>query len=289
MSDSTYPITTDLNSEVQIATEAELEDWVDNAIERYQDYLRREEGDTEWFKPNTVDGAQYVSTSISYDSEQGRIVQDGSGPNYFGGMWSLATCKWSMRGHGSQGWDFPPKFKLVDEERGLYRPTRPVLIYTSTGTTSYNSQSERWLASVALVTHGFMDESDYARFLNEDCSDKQSSHRLTRVSAQDRPIEAVKHGDCHADRHGNTGGPPEGHDHHSGTVSSCGCGGSEDELHKDNEGDHMRCVSVDGFWYAWDVPRFQRASDGRQSYVENKVPQKIRDMGGGVPVEEGFK
>jgi hypothetical protein len=51
----------------------------------------------------------------------------------------------------------------------------------------------------------------------------------------------------------------------------------------------MRCVSVDGFWYAWDVPRFQRASDGRQSYVENKVPKKIRDIGGGIQVEEGFK
>jgi hypothetical protein len=38
MSDSTYPITTDLSSEVQITTEFELEDWVDNAIKRYQDY-----------------------------------------------------------------------------------------------------------------------------------------------------------------------------------------------------------------------------------------------------------
>jgi hypothetical protein len=117
MSDSTYPITTDFNSEGQITTEAELEDWVDNEIGRYQDYLRREEGDTEWFKPNIVDGAQYVPKSLSYGSEQGRIVQDGFWSNYFGGMWSLVTCKWSMRGYGSQGWDFPPKFKLVDEER----------------------------------------------------------------------------------------------------------------------------------------------------------------------------
>jgi hypothetical protein len=289
MANNSYPITTDFESDKSITTTDELKNWIDSQITAYREHLQREEGGAEWFESGDIDGVQYVATSLKYDSQSGALVQTGTAPNYFGGLWSLATCKHRMRGHGKSGYNFPEKFKLVDEEQGLYRPTHPLLVYTATGKSGYNSERKQWLASVALVTHGFMTVSDYSRYLIDECSEAQSRYRLTRVPKEDRPSEALSHGDCHANREGITGGPPKGHDHHEQTGGSCGCGSSHDELTDDNAKDHMKCLSLGGFWYAWETPEFWRTAGGRDGYIYSKIPDRIHELGGGVPVEEGIQ
>ena len=286
MAERNYSITTDFDPDADITEKSELREWAHHTAERYEQHLQNVEGDTSWFDSSKIDGVRYVADSLEYDSTAGAIVQNHTAPNYFGGLWSLATCKHHMRGHGKRGFNFPNKFKVVDSERGLYRPTRPVFVFTYTSKSGYRSERKQWLASVALVTHGFMSMSDYAKHLLEECPDKQSRYRLTRVEEASRPPDALAHGDCHANADGDTGGPPQGHDHHSGTKNRCGCSSPIDELHKDNDKDHMRCISTTSFWYAWDTPRFWQGKNVRQGYIDNAVPENTFELGDGVPVGE---
>lgn len=286
MAGNNYPITTDFDPDTDITTQRELREWVHDTAERYEQYLQNKEEDTSWFDSSKIDGVRYVAASLEYDSTEDAIVQNHTAPNYFGGLWSLATCKHKMRGHGKGGFNFPDKFELVDPERGLYRPTRPVFVFTYTSKSGYASEQKQWLASVALVTHGFMSISDYAEYLLEECSNDQSRNRLTRVEETSRPPEALAHGDCHANAGGETGGPPQGHDHHKGTKDRCGCSSPVDEFHKDNRRDHMRCTSENSFWYAWDTPRFWQGKNIRQAYIDNAVPDDTFELGSGVPVGE---
>ena len=250
---SDYPIIPEYEGKSLITSLEDLREWVDYRAVSYSSYLDEKGFEGHSFSTEEIGGIQYFSKSLGYDSEAG-FYQSGNGPNYFGGLYSLATCRYDLRATEDMkyGKNFEEHFEFVSPEEDLWLPKYPVLIFNSTKKTTVNGQRNHWLASVAFVTHAFRTMSGYASFLIENFDGRSLTHRLTRTN--DAPREAIKHGDCHANWNGKTGGPPENHPHHEGTESTCGCSDGEDRLHDDNADNHLKTLSINGYWHAFTEP-----------------------------------
>jgi hypothetical protein len=240
---------------------SDLREWMQDCIDRY-------ESEMAGFDSDEPQCRTYVAQTIQYQSGTG-LAQTGSAPNFFGGVWSLATCKKGMRGEpvrsATANLDHPFQ-KLFGEpdEDGVRRPKYPVFILTCASRNSGHDKPEwadahrNWLASAAMVTHGFDEMADYGRFLRRTFSGEAVRHRLTHAS--DRTPLAENRGDCHVDDSDNVQYPPAGHQHGDGKVDAkCGCAnstGPQPEDHIDNSPNHVKCVSEPGFWLGWTNPQF---------------------------------
>lgn len=253
LEDSSYPIEPEFEGESLITSLSDLREWANNRADSYRSYLNENGYENHSFSTDEIGGIQYFSASLGYDPEDG-FYQSGNGPNYFGGLYSLATCRYDLRAteEMSYGKNFEEHFELVSPELDLWLPKYPVLIFNSTQKTTANEQHQHWLTSVSFVTHAFRTMEGYASYLLENFDGRCLTHRLTR--ANDAPQEAIKHGDCHADWSGKTGGPPEGHPHHKGSKSSCGCSVGDDRLHDDNADNHLKALSISGYWHTFSEP-----------------------------------
>ena len=256
-----YRVTVGKSSSEGVQSLSQLREWINNRSEAYQTYLGEISAD-HTFDPSKIAGIQYVSGTLSYDPSEG-FSQRGNGPNYFGGLYTLATCRHDIRGTAERagGWDFDEHFSPVGGGTDLWLPKYPVLVVNSTGTTDNGHRKGRWVPSVAFVTHAFRTMEGYADHLRSEYSGQTVTHRLTR--AEKATDEAIKHGDCHANNQGETGGPPKGHPHHEGIESTCGCGSGDAKLHPDNEKDHLKVLSMEDFWLSFDEPVFENTVGGR--------------------------
>lgn len=238
-----------------------LQEWMQNCIDMYED----EKGE---FDSNTPNGRVYVARTIQYQSDTG-LAQTGSAPNFFGGIWSLATCKKGMRGEPERSdsanplHPFQRLFRKPDDE-GIRHPKTPVFILTCASRNQAHDKPEdanshrNWLASAAMVTHGFDKMQDYGRYLRRTYDGKAVRHRLTHAS--DRTPLAKNRGDCHVDDRGVIQYPPADHQHGDGEVKAkCDCNSSfsrQPEEHIDNSEDHVKCVSEPDYWLGWTHPQF---------------------------------
>lgn len=256
-----YSITSGQSSSADIRSLDQLQNWIKGRSEAYKTYLDEIYGD-HTFDPAKIGGIQYVSKTLSYDLTEG-FVQRGNGPNYFGGLYTLATCRHDIRGTTERtgGWNFDEHFESIGGNTDLWLPKYPVLVVNSTGKISDGHQRGRWVASIAFVTHAFRTMEGYADFLLSKYGGETVTHRLTR--AEDAPEKAIEHGDCHANYRRVTGGPPDGHPHHEGTEKTCGCDPGDDKLHRDNDDDHLKVLSMEDFWLSFDEPVFENTIDGR--------------------------
>lgn len=246
-----YSVDIDYSGTYDIESVDELIQWVSNRSTDYQEHLEKEPASIE-FNPNDIGGLFTVQTSLKFVEEEGVFKQRGTAPNYFGDTWSFATCRWMHRGHdaGSGGWNFDQFFtEDPDDDDRLY-PHQPTLFINATGSQHLHGRSRRPIVSVAFITHGFWTVDAYTEYLTNNCSERAISHRLTHDTDSRKHEWAIEFGDCHADSRGNVDEPPEGHDHHSGTESACGC---ETHLapHKDTATDHIKCLSLPGYWHAF--------------------------------------
>jgi len=239
----------------------DLREWMQDCADRYED---EETG----FNSNTPRGRVYVARSIQYQSDSG-LAQTGSAPSFFGGLWSLATCKKGMRGEPEQSNSANPDhpfqrlFQEPDDE-GIRRPKCPVFILTCASRSKAHDKPEdanshrNWLASAAMVTHGFDKMEDYGQYLRRTYDNEAVRHRLTHAS--DRTLFAENRGDCHVDDSGSVRYPPANHQHGDGEVEAeCGCNSNPSrnpEEHIDNSEDHVKCVSERGYWLGWTEPQF---------------------------------
>jgi hypothetical protein len=242
---------------------SELEKWMTDCIERYEEEVME-------FESVEPRGRIYIARTIRYRSDSG-LVQTGSAPCFFGGLWSLATCKKGMRGE-PEGDDSPNPnhafqrlFHEPDSD-GVRRPKHPVFILPcSSRNQDLNDRRpdvdshRNWLSSIAMVTHGFDRMEDYGRYLRQTHDGEAVDNRLTH--AADRTPIAENRGDCHADRRGNVRYPPDAHQHGDrSSTSECGCGtlsnGHNPYDHVDNSGHHVKCVSEPGYWLGWSEPNF---------------------------------
>lgn len=230
----------------------DLRRWMESCIKAYD-----EEGPG--FEDTNPHGRIYIARTIQYQSGTG-LAQTGSAPNFFGGLWSLATCKKDMRRAKS----FQKLFQETDDT-GVRRPKRPVFIFACSsrnakydkpdGTESYRN----WLASASMVTHGFDQMEDYGRYLLESREGPAKANRLTHAS--NRPEVAEDRGDCHVDEEGHGHYPPSNHQHGDGEVeATCDCNGQPSSRnpddHIDNSDAHIKCVAESGYWLGWTEPRF---------------------------------
>jgi hypothetical protein len=256
-----YSIPLGKESSADVHSLKQLRAWISSRSEAYKAYLEELDVD-HTFNTSRIAGIQYVSNTISYDLTEG-FVQEGNGPNYFGGLYTLATCRHDIRGTTERtgGWNFDDHFEPVVGNTDLWLPKYPVLVVNSTGKVSDGHRSGRWIPSIAFVTHAFQTMEGYADHLLSEYNAETVSNRLTR--AEDAPEKAIKHGDCHANYERATGGPPEGHPHHEGTESTCGCGSADAKLHSDNDDDHLKILSMEEFWLSFDKPVFENTSGGR--------------------------
>lgn len=238
-----------------------LREWMHSCIDRYED-------ETVEFDSNTPRGRVYVARTIQYQSDSG-LTQTGSAPSFFGGLWSLATCKKGMRGEPERSDSANPDHpfqRLFQEpnDEGVRRPKYPVFILTCASRSQvydkpeYANSHRNWLASVAMVTHGFNKMEDYGRYLRRTCEDDVVGHRLTHAS--DRTPFAENRGDCHVGDTGAVRYPPANHQHGDSEVEAkCGCSSNssrQPEEHIDNSEDHVKCVSEGGYWLGWTEPQF---------------------------------
>lgn len=235
----------------------DLRRWMENCIKAYD-----EEGPG--FEDICPHGRIYIARTIQYQSDTG-LAQTGSAPNFFGGLWSLATCKKPMRGSDT----FQDLFEDPDEN-GIRRPKQPVFIFTCASRKQVHDipegakQHRNWLASTAMVTHGFDRMEDYGRYLLENQGESAMTKRLTHAS--DRPEVAEDRGDCHVDEDGQVHYPPSNHQHGDGEdEATCGCSGQSTNRapddHIDNSEDHVKCVAESGYWLGWSEPKFALLPD----------------------------
>lgn len=102
-----------------------LREWMQDSIDRYEDQVAG-------FESKTPHGRIYIATTIQYQSTTG-LAQTGSAPNFFDGVWSLATCKKGMRGEplrsdsANSSHPFQKLFREPDNE-GVRRPKYPVFV-----------------------------------------------------------------------------------------------------------------------------------------------------------------
>jgi hypothetical protein len=242
---------------------SDLRYWMGRCIERYEDQVGE-------FESPVPHGRVYIARTIRYRSGEG-LVQTGSAPSFFGGLWSLATCKKGMRGEpeGSNSPNPNHPFQRLfhdPDENGVRRPKRPVFILPSSSRSQSGNDKRtgadshrNWLTSVAMVTHGFDRMKDYGRYLRSAHDGEAVANRLTHVS--DRTKIAEKRGDCHIDDDGNVRYPPGNHQHGDDSgESKCRCdtisGGPDPYDHVDNSENHVKCVSESDYWLGWTEPTF---------------------------------
>lgn len=229
-----------------------LRRWMENCITSY------EQGGP-GFEESEPRGRIYIARTIQYQSDTG-LAQTGSAPNFFGGLWSLATCKKGMRRSNS----FQKLFRAPNDD-GVRRPKQPVFIFACASRSKAYDKPERadshrnWLASAAMVTHGFDRMEDYGRYLLETHEGPAMEKRLTHAS--DRPGIAEDRGDCHVDETGQVHYPPANHQHGDGEVeATCGCtsqsSGRDPDDHIDNSDAHIKCIAESEYWLGWTEPRF---------------------------------
>ncbi len=227
----------------------------------------------ETFESEPVNGRIYPAKSIDYTTKSG-LVQRGSSPSYWGGLWSLTCCKHKMRQE-----KFFDYFEEV--EPGVLRPTQPLFIFTCAGKTEsdtpeWAANRRRWLTSVALVTHAFRGMDDYGRFL----MDQDEPAWKKRITTQDEAEEtawARKKGDCHAViENGEIVGvdaPYPEHDHVSSSgTSSCGCSTTVDPehdhgYHDDNDTSLLKFASTPKYWMSWSEPQFYWTTSNGPDFV----------------------
>lgn len=245
---------------------SDLREWMQGCINKYESNIAG-------FDSTKPRGRTYVAETIRYQSGTG-LAQTGSAPNFFGGIWSLATCKKGMRGEPTRSNSANPDHPFQrlfrePDEAGVRHPKYPVFILTCASRNSSHDKPEwadthrNWLASAAMVTHGFDEMADYGRYLRRTHEGEAVRHRLTHAS--DRTPLAENRGDCHVDDSGNVRYPPAGHQHGDGDVDAeCGCStgaGPQPEDHIDNSPDHVKCVSEPGYWLGWTTPQFALKPD----------------------------
>jgi hypothetical protein len=239
----------------------DLREWMNTIINRYDD-------ESEEFEEGNPRGRVYVARTIQYQSGTG-LAQTGSAPCFFCGVWSLGTCKKGMRGEPERSdtanpdHPFQRLFGDPDDE-GVRRPKYPVFILTCASRNrahdkpEYADSHRNWLASAAMVTHGFDKMDDYGRYLRRTYEGEAVRHRLTHAS--DRTPLAENRGDCHVDDSGAVRYPPANHQHGDGEgQTNCGCNSSsprKPKEHIDNSENHIKCVSEPGYWLGWTEPQF---------------------------------
>jgi hypothetical protein len=232
-----------------------LRGWMQKCIETYG-----KNGGS--FEDTTPRGRVYIAETIQYQAQRG-LAQTGSAPNFFEGIWSLATCKKSMRRASS----FQQLFEAPDDD-GIRRPKYPVFIFACSSRNKAHDRpkgaesNRNWLASVAMVTHGFDRMEDYGRYLLETQDGSTVTKRLTHTSG--RPEVAANRGDCHVDEEGQIHYPPNSHQHGE-SESNCSCSGQSanraPDEHIDNSEGHIKCVAEPGYWLGWTEPKFALTAD----------------------------
>lgn len=279
LSDTDYPIGTEHAAQDAISAIDSiryLRKWIDDRIDAY----RSEFGP---FHNESPAGRGYVARTIRYHEDHG-LVQCGSAPSYFGGLWSLATCKKPMRGEPTGDSSFNPnhpfrKYFMPASEGSGFRPRRPVLVFTfSSRAKSYDpigSEYGNALASVAIVTHGFESMGKYGAFLQNEFDGATVDYRL---SHGDNEI-ARNRGDCHVNPEtGEVRYPPDDHQHGKADAA-CGCGHNPAaEDHVDNSTHHVKCVSLPGYWIAWQDPELRMDPDNRfrtTRMTPEDIPERI--------------
>lgn len=259
---------------------AEFEEWLTEKTEQCVTEI-----DT--VEPSPLQSRIYIVVSIRYKNDRG-LTQIGNAPGFFGGLWTLATCKKKMRKER--------KFKklFTESEDGIRRPKVPLVIL---GCASRNQNYPKpdwaethrnWLAYAAIVTHGFDTMEAYNRHLTSNYSGETIRHRRTHAS--DATDLARDRGDLHVDEHGNVKYPPVGHQHgpdppesEARGTASCGCRKPtySEQLdpydHNDNHTDHVKCLSSPGMWTAWREPRFA-VKPQREFYRNNPDPTGIDEI-----------
>lgn len=214
------------------------------------------------FEMTPVNGRIYPADSIDYYEDSG-LIQRGSSPSYWGGLWSLTCCKHKMR--QERFFDY-----FEEVEPGVLRPTQPLFVFTCAGkmnsdTPEWAAERRRWLTSVALVTHAFRGMDDYGRFLLEQDEAVWKSRITTQDSAEETTW-ARKKGDCHAIiSDGEVVGvdsPYPEHDHVSSSgTSTCGCSKTIDPeydhvYHEDNDTSILKFAATSDYWISWSEPEF---------------------------------
>lgn len=251
-----YPPTEHLYSGVEVPeTEEELRHWLESKKE------------TQTKLSNVTDeelaGRFYITESIRYNPGVG-LCQTGSAPCFFGGVWTLATCKKSMRDSN--------KFKnmFTEPEDSVRYPRRPVVVVGfSSRSKDYpkpkNADTRRnWLAHIGVVTVGFDSMETFHDHLMDNYSGEAVRHRQTHST--NRSELAADRGDLHTNDEGEVVYPPPTHQHGRNQTdadrSTCGCTSTQgsDSIdpyeHVDNKLDHIKCLSEPGMWIAWDEPQF---------------------------------
>lgn len=252
----------------EVSTKEELRDWMEQRINDYE---------TEYgpFDIQEAAARLYAATSVQYQNGKG-LVQWGSTPSYFGGLWSFVCCKWPMR----KSQPFHDHFEEADD--GTLRPRQPLFIFTCAGASVGESPSwwdggrERWVASVALVTRGFYGMDDYGEYLLDHYDESVWKHRMSR--GENPPSHAIEHGDCHAivedGQVVGVGTPPStqyfSHDHAKHSANSgCSCETpteSDPLEHRDNDPNRIKCIAEPGYWIAWKQPQFYDPTRKRRRY-----------------------
>lgn len=246
----------------ELTTAIDLREWMHDRIKNYE---REGPG----FEESTPRGRVYIAETIKYYSDIG-LTQTGSAPNFFGGIWSLATCKKGMRGEPERS-DKPnpnhPFQNLFGEpdSDGVRQPKYPVFILACSSRNQehdkpvWSDSYRNWVASIAMVTHGFDRMEEYGYYLRKNHDGATVAKRLTH--AQDATEIAVNRGDCHIDEEGKVRYPPSDHQHGDGDVeTTCGCDSQPPSRvpgdHIDNSENHVKCVSKPGYWIGWTEPQF---------------------------------
>lgn len=269
MGGPSYPISRDWKGSGRITSIETLKSWIEDRAVRYEfEILPNDKLLTGSFDPEGgIGGIKYLSKTFSWSEKAQGFEQSGSGPAYFGGLYTLATCAWHKRGtaeFSGKGptWRFDDHFNKVDDEYDLYQPMYPVVLFNSGKCdTPYDPDGAYWVTSVTFVTHAFSSVEGYARFILDRFDGPALEHRLTHAEKTTKYNRNI--GDCHADEDAITDGPPTDHDHHEGTSSGCGCSvGGDFEFHPDNWDTHLKCLSLEDFWYPFDVPVFRWSTRG---------------------------
>jgi len=257
-----------------------LKTWMNSAIAEYQ-------REFEQFTSQDIKGRIYVADSIRYHESTG-LTQTGSAPGYFGGVWSLSTCKKQMRGEPPAGSDPNPShnfrqlFEEAEDGPGVI-PKQPVFILTCASGAEkrdlppWADSSRNWLANVSLVTRGFYGMDEYHQYLKNNHRGPAYDYRITGRS--DAPLIAQKRGDCHTDKNDRVCFPPDPHDHdheNAGEYTGDGCVTTEaqspdPEDYIDNSRSHVKCLSERGYWLGWSHPQFAVKPEKEAPRAEPKI------------------
>lgn len=234
----------------QIQTPDDLQTWMQNRIAQYQNEIGQ-------FTDIQPRGRIYVARSIGYYPDLG-LTQTGSAPGFFGGVWTLCTCKKKMRREDT----FKNHFEGPDDE-GIWYPKYPVFIVTISSSDAQKHPNkpasaddfQPYIASIALITKGFQGMESIGNYLDQHFEGDAVRKRKTGVS--NAPPLALNRGDVHVNGSNEVTLPPSNHQHGE-SDSPCECRTSHfnrDPLtHEDNKLNLVNCLSRPGFWTAWKEP-----------------------------------